>query len=70
MVEKQRPEVGDQMSVKDCNKCGYWKRRRSKFKGVHIPDSFGKCIRPGGHCDPDIVNGGIGVGPLDRRKSR
>ena len=61
--------MGSQELIKDCNSCRYWKRRGSKFKGVLIPNSFGKCTRPGGHCDPDIVNGGIGVGPLDRRKA-
>lgn len=54
--------------MKDCNKCGYLKARINPYKGVKIPGGFGKCIRPGGHCDPDIVRGGIGEGPRVRMK--
>lgn len=53
---------------KDCTKCKFKKAMISKFKGVKIPGGMGKCIRPGGHCDPDIVGGKIGgEGPIRRK---
>ena len=45
---------------KDCNKCEFWASRGNKRKGVLIPNSFGKCTREGGHCNPDIPRRGIG----------
>ena len=48
--------------MKDCNKCEFKKGMMNPKKGVKIPGGYGKCIRPGGHCDPDIVAGGIGEG--------
>jgi len=43
----------------NCNICEFHKAMSNKKKGVKIPNSYGKCIRPGGHCDPDTVNTGI-----------
>ena len=49
--------------MKDCNACDFWRSRANRKKGVLIPGGFGKCTRPEGHCDPDIVRGKIGDGP-------
>ena len=46
--------------MKSCADCEYHRQMNSRKKGVKIPDGTGKCIRPGGHCDPDEVVGGIG----------
>ena len=46
--------------MKDCNTCEYLKGMMNPKKGVKIPGGFGKCTRPGGHCDPDLVRGKIG----------
>lgn len=53
--------------MKDCHNCQYKRRIGSRLKGVRIPDGEGKCIRPEGHCDPDIVPGKIGEGPRIRK---
>ena len=42
-------------TVKDCNMCRFHKAMISPKKGVKIPGRYGKCIRPEGHCDPDVV---------------
>lgn len=54
--------------LKDCTLCEMKRALRSRRKGVRIPDGTGKCIRPGGHCDPDIVPGQIGEGARVRRR--
>lgn len=36
--------------IGDCSVCRYHKSQRNPKKGVKIPGSYGKCIRPGGHC--------------------
>ena len=46
--------------MKDCNNCEFWKSMSNRKKGVRIPGGFGKCIKPGGHCMPQIPRGGIG----------
>ena len=46
--------------MKDCTKCEHKRGMGSRKKGVRIPDGYCKCIRPGGHCDPDIVPGPLG----------
>lgn len=48
------------MTLKICEGCEYKRAMGNKKKGVRIPDGYGKCIQPGGHCDPDVVSGGIG----------
>ena len=48
------------MEIKDCSKCEFRRMMGSRCKGVKIPEGTGKCIKNGGHCDPDIVMGGIG----------
>jgi len=53
--------------MKDGHNCQYKRRMGSRLKGVRIPDGEGKCIRPEGHCDPDIVPGKIGEGPRIRK---
>lgn len=47
-----------------CYKCQFW----DKTKGVSIPDGQGKCKRPGGHCDPDVVKGSQYVGAIFRKR--
>jgi hypothetical protein len=46
-----------QPTIKDCRACAYHKMMGSPKPGVRIPNGQGKCIRPEGHCDPDIVTG-------------
>ena len=53
--------------VKDCSKCKFRKKMSSSIRGIRIPDGTGKCVRPEGHCDPDIVSLGIGQGVFRRR---
>lgn len=53
--------------LKDCYDCEFWRRVTSKLAGRKIPDGKGKCIRPEGHCDPDIVKGEIGNPPILRK---
>ena len=55
------------MKIKDCNVCVFRKGKNNKIKGVKIPEGTGKCTRPDGHCDPDVVCGGIGQGAVFRR---
>lgn len=52
--------------MKNCTNCEYWKKLKSSLKGVRIPGSFGKCIRPSGHCEPEIVNIGFGNRKIGR----
>lgn len=52
--------------MKDCYECEFRRHMGSKIPGCKIPDGTGKCTRPGGHCDPDIVCGKIGEGPVIR----
>jgi len=56
------------MEPKNCMKCLHWARVANSRRGVKIPDGVGKCTRPGGHCDPDVVKGKIGVGAIIRKK--
>lgn len=44
----------------DCTKCPWHKGMANKKKGVRIPEGYGKCTRPEGHCNPARVNTGIG----------
>ena len=54
-------------NIRDCSKCVFRKKMASSTKGVKIPDGTGKCTHPDGHCDPDIVCGGIGENNVYRR---
>ena len=56
--------------MKDCNACDFWRSRANRKKGVLIPGGFGKCTRPEGHCDPDIVKGKIGEEPQTLNTSK
>lgn len=56
--KSHNPEYSE--TIKDCNNCHWWRSRANKHKGVLVPGRYGKCIRPGGHCDPDVVRKGIG----------
>lgn len=47
----------DSAPVKNCKVCQYHKNMNSHKEGVHIPGGTGKCTRPGGHCNPEIVAG-------------
>jgi hypothetical protein len=49
-------------ATKNCSCCEYWRSRGNKKPGVLIPNGTGKCIRPEGHCNPEIVKGKIGEG--------
>jgi hypothetical protein len=44
----------------DCNRCGAHRSMHAKAKGVRVPGGFGKCVRPGGHCNP--VKPALGIG--------
>jgi hypothetical protein len=48
----------------DCNNCRHWRGMANRRPGVRIPNpaypsgpkfGFGKCLRPGGHCQPRVV---------------
>lgn len=58
-VENRR-KTNDIHSTGNCNDCPYWKRRNHKKKGVKISGGVGKCTRPDGHCNPEIVKKKIG----------
>jgi hypothetical protein len=44
----------------NCNTCPHHKSMHAKAKGVRVPGGFGKCVRPGGHCNPGQPALGIG----------
>lgn len=54
--------------TQNCYSCDFWRNRNSGKKGCRIPDGKGKCTRPDGQCDPEIVKGEIGKDPIYRKK--
>ncbi len=56
-------------TLKTCYECSWCRRMSSPRKGVKIPGGTGKCIKQGGHCDPDVVKGKIGEGKIYRREA-
>lgn len=49
-----------QASGGKCTGCDWWKTVGSKFHGVRVDASFGKCVLPGGPCCEKPI-------PLERR---
>ncbi len=61
-LRKEQEPDPEPPKIKSCDSCPYHKMMGSPKPGVRIPDGQGKCIRPEGHCDPDIVTGYISEG--------
>lgn len=55
MAKKYDPN--DHQPTGDCNTCGLHKSMSSKWKGVRVPNGYGKCLCPGGHCNPQRAFG-------------
>lgn len=50
-------EQDNQKELKKCSECEHHRAMNNPKHGVRIPGGYGKCIRPGGHCNPDQPTG-------------